>query len=145
VSHKKHEEMSLKELYDAYDLSENQQRKWLVKIAKYWMNKSTDQEINKIAKKILDVAERYTKKQATEEELHAAYGTYWSMTYDHAGTLAYAARAAFSRVAIYTDQIVYNSEQPYSFYDRFYNSYRELLLEVINEMDEFEREIRRNA
>jgi len=144
VNRKKDEEMLLKELYYAYDLTENQNRKWLVKISRHWLEKSIDQELNKIVIETLDVVEKYIKGQATDEELEkassfavttAAFATS-SATSTAAFTAAYAASSA-------SDTYAASSAADVSTAFWAGAAYKKMLLEIINEMDEFERTIRR--
>jgi len=159
VNRKKDEEMSCQELYESYDLSEKQQRKWLVKISRYWLEKSKDEETNKVVIETLDIVERYIKGQATKEDLQKAAGVAWAavvvasdpnfafnsalgqaaawaITYafDAADT-AYAA-LAFAHAAVWPTDYAYTYSAA---------GYKKMLLEIINEMDEFERIIRRKT
>jgi len=150
-----HKKMTLKELYNAYDLSENQNRKWLVKISRYWLEKSKDEEINKIVIKTLEVVERYIKGQSTKEELQKAFffarhhydsylprGSYLS----DSNSIRVASEEAiyFAAICAVCGAVGYGSFWAYA-HAPYAKDYKELLLEVINEMDEFEREIRRKT
>jgi len=147
----KDEEMSCEELYYAYDLTENQQRKWLIKISRHWLKKSINLKLNKVVIETLDVVEKYIKGQATEEELKKASAAAYAAAY-----AAYAARsaayAAYASTTAAYDATAYAAASAasaayaatvYAVAARSADGYKELLLEVINEMDEFERIIRR--
>jgi len=140
----KDEEMSCEELYYAYDLTENQQRKWLVKISRYWLEKSIDQEINKVVIETLDVVEKYIKGQATKEDLQNAASSAtaaapYTYAFPAAAAAITAARAAsLSAADASAATVAADSSAAYAVY-------KELLLEVINEMDEFERTIRKKS
>jgi len=143
----KDEDMSLLELYESYDLSEKQQRKWLVKISRYWLHDENDKKANKNVEKILKVVERYIKGQATEKKLKNANDLAYATLYPTYNSARH--HSANYYLAALTAKNVSESKTKFEPRRALVGpldasaAYKELLLEVINEMDEFEREIRR--
>jgi len=136
----KDQDMSLKELHEAYDLTEKQQRKFLVKTTRHWLKQSKDEQINKIINKNLEIVEKYIRGEAAKEELLLVYHEA-SSSYD----LNIAGASRLSECATLDNSDLAFAVSCYCRTNHSYcaSDYKELLLEVINEMDEFERTIRR--
>lgn len=140
MNNKKDQDMSSDELYTAYDLSENQLRKFLVKVAKGELENVKDKKSLEILTKGLEVVERYIKGQSTKKELEEARNLAKGIRYRGNEFVCVA-------FAVAAKEIILSPEANWRFIVKA-NSWvqfesKKFLLEVINEMDEFEREIRR--